>query len=296
MSGGARTTTFELRPLGPVRVETDSLRPAGARPVEDPMFDLSLSGLRGRITVDAHLALRAVAATLGAPPPRLLRPLQPLERGVLASLIVSGLRALEVAASIHASPPAGGLDAALAIEIPIAAMGTRATVRLDVPRALLPPPFSEARADREGRLAVETVVELGRTDLPAADVDAARAGDAIVFGPPGAVSVRVGALRAAAEIRADGVLLAGPFAADPAAGGGAGGETQILPASWVEIAAEAGRLVFHGADVLRLVPGAMLPIESATPVELRARGRRWAHGERADLDGKLAVRIMAVYR
>jgi type III secretion system YscQ/HrcQ family protein len=319
-------TVVTLKRIGDIQ-----LRPDAVAMVDDldrvPIDDLAWFRLT-RTTEQAWLGLAfgvchgLIRAVLGGAAPLLIRPLGSAERGLMSSILVSALRSLGLAhrmtlASGEARPSWQGRQVLLEGAI-------RGGAEIDG-RAFFVGPWSWL-ADGLGQVvtstddtAVEGVLELGRTVVSAAELGAAKPGDAIVFdGIPGLapgvtwpVNLLVGRSWASARLDPDSKLaLSGPWLqmeGDDARGSQdestrwktaapARPEPRNLAGDMVEIVAELGRISLRGDELAGLAQGGslMLGPRPAGPINLRVGDRPWATGELVKLGEQLGVRIVLV--
>jgi flagellar motor switch protein FliN/FliY len=280
-------------------------------------FALEVRGQQARLTVEPLLALRVVAAVLGLPAPRAVRPLGRSERGVLAAAIATLLEAVSADPSVRvALDDAGPLDCPdpLAIDLRVELPGGAGIARLDLPASVLPAPATRPVSIDPRRVAAALAVELARTTLTGAALAAAEAGDTVVFEarlPPAEawpVRVRLGACSFLAHLRPDGTLQRqGPIEDHESETRMSSEDTtapvptaslsqdaaRALAAASVEIVAEVGRVTIRGDELAGLVDGGVLALGPRRPaqVTLRVAGRLWAHGELVAVDDELGVRI-----
>jgi flagellar motor switch/type III secretory pathway protein FliN len=307
--------------LGPLLV-----RPGRLAFVADPgrtgeTFLLEARGCRGRLLVDTPLALRLVAAVLGAPPATALRALGRAERGTLAAVVAAvldgaGLGGLVRVGLEPAPPPAGDV---LALDLRVQMTAGEGLARLEMPVAALPEVAPSPRIDP--RLVCPLVtLALARTTLAGGALAAAAPGDAVVFDgtppapapQPWAVELRFGPCSLPAHLHPDGNLRRrGPLATDesevPMSPENDDTETRpplspeaarALAAAPVEIVAELGRLTLRGDELVGLIEGGVLSLGPRRPtqVQLRVGPRLWALGELVAVDDELAVRITELVR
>jgi type III secretion system YscQ/HrcQ family protein len=306
------------------------VRPAGlafeARPEgSGETFALEVRGARGRLIIDGALALRLVAALLGAPPATALRPLGPGERGVVAGVAAALLHGAGLAAGARvglAPPPPLPDQDVLTIELQVRAGPVEGLAWIELPPAALPAIPGAARVD-PALLAPLVRVELGCTSLARGALAAAGAGDAVVFdgveaaraGEPWPIELRFGACVLPALAHPDGTVSRRaplftishesevpmgseidtqpntlPALSDEAA--------QALAAAPVEVVAELGRLTLRGDELVGLIEGGVLSLGARRPaqVQLRVGTRLWAMGELVAIDDELAVRIVEIVR
>jgi flagellar motor switch protein FliM len=288
-------------------------------------------GRAGSVAIDRWLALGIVAATLGMPAPIALRRLGPVERGVLGGHLAALLArwGQSIAIDLGDGGRADGDASLMPVAVRAEAAGTAGMVRIQVPAEWLAlggaavsarsnrPRANELRAIAE-RLSTVAVIEIAVTTLRLAELEGARAGDAVVFDGsawPGEgerpVALRIGDQAASARLNANGQLVVvgrfqavvertGPMTddrdkidADRVAAAGA----ELLAAAPIEIVAEVGRIVLRGDEVLGLGEGSVLSLgRPGTIVDLVVGGRTWARGELVNVDGELGVRITELAR
>ncbi|MCW7536983.1 FliM/FliN family flagellar motor switch protein [Aquabacterium sp. A7-Y] len=161
-----------------------------------------------------------------------------------------------------------------------------------------------------GALVLRAAVLVARHRLSAAALGALKPGDLILpglplFTPAGRGSVCIGGRRVILYFREDKVFevesveleqqqdkAGAPDDALP------GGETAQDTSAWGDVAVELvfqlGSVSTAVADLARLGPGELLPLESAATgpnVEVLCHGRRLGRGELVDVDGRLAIRL-----
>ncbi len=242
-----RTVTTDLAGIGSVRLACTlsfvgfaSVGFASAEATSSEAFGLlDGEGRGGHIAVDRWFALNIVAATLGLPPPLVLRRLGALERGVLAGHLAALLAGTADGITVdlferRPGPPRGEGARLVALALRAEAAGAAGPVRLDVPFEWLARrsrPSLELGAFRAlaGRLATQASIELASTSLRLAELQTAGVGDALVFDGsafPAAsdrsVQVRIGDHEAPAVARNSGegeIVLAGAFRAAAARAG-----------------------------------------------------------------------------
>ena len=247
----SRTVTTDLAGIGPDRLACTlsfvgfaSVGFASAEATSSEAFSLlDGEGRAGRIAVDRWFALNVVAATLGLPPPLVLRRLGALERGVFAGHLAALLAGAADGVMVdlvdrRPGPPRGEGAPLVALALRAEAAGAAGPVRLDVPFAWLARrsrPSLELGAFRAlaGRLPTLASVELASTSLRFIELQTAGVGDALVFDgcafPPASdrsVQVRIGDHQAPAVARKLGqgegegeIVLAGAFRAGAARAG-----------------------------------------------------------------------------
>jgi flagellar motor switch/type III secretory pathway protein FliN len=330
-----RMTTLVLPGMGMIHLSWQGLECTEVPSSEEFML-LDGDGRAGRLVVDRWLALSVVAATLGLPPPAVLRRLGPVERGVLAGYLAAALADWGGRITVALFDPRRALDAGrlVGLTLRVEALGASGLVKLDVPAGWLTlgrPPDAQPDAFRAvvECLPVVACIELAVTGLRLAELAAARIGDAVVFDgraapsiPEWTVDLRIGDYSAAAVATADGaVVFEGPFQATrahgappvtPATGqrvlrGDAnamttksesdGLRTEVLAAAPVEVIAELGRITLRGDEVLGLERGTVLRLgDQGRRIDLVVGGRPWARGELVNVDGELGVRIVELVR
>jgi flagellar motor switch/type III secretory pathway protein FliN len=317
--------SVDLPPIGSATVsfvgfDADAERPAGVG------LPVSFGVARGRVEVEASLAIRIVDIVLGgqvvfSP----ARPAGPAERGVLVGVLAPVFD--RIGGSVQLGPSAardgrGAERAALTFAVQTA-VGS-GWLRLTPPAVDLPVVAGDGieiwRA-RAGRVPVTAAVELATTNVPAGALSAAGVGDAIVFDGARASSflpdapwtgrLRLGDHAAQIAIGGAGELsIVGGFAplqreegsmsasgTDTANGASVANvanvdATTVLSAASIEVVAELGRVSLRGDELLGLAPGAVLALGGRrTGVALRVGGELWADGEIVDIDGELGVRI-----
>jgi type III secretion system YscQ/HrcQ family protein len=312
-----------LKGLGLVSVASAWVQ-FGAPESPGASFALEVRGQRARLTVEAALALRLVAALLGQPAPVAVRGLGRAERGVLAAVIAAFLQAAAldgVRVGLEDTGPATDNET-IAVHLRVHTPRLSGLAILELPARLLAtlpirPPHLEARA-----IAAQVTVELARTTLPAADFATARAGDRVVFegtspastDGPWPVRIRFGA-SCGGQLSPDGSLrrhgpighhesetpmssddanITAPVPIQPLSADA----VRALAGAPVEIVAEVGRLTVRGDELVGLVEGGVLALGPRRPAEviLRVGGRPWAHGELVAVDEELAVRITALVK
>ena len=245
-----------------------------------------------------------------------------LERGLGAAVAVERL-ALDRETAPPPTPDAD--DVTISLDGP----GLRHLLRLSGPVEALDRLFwSWPAVPRDvGAVPFAVGFEIGATTLPAGTIRSLRPGDAILLqetpAPRGGadeeasaaasrVVVRVAeALRAAAERRGSGIRLLEPFraaaadrdtvmseqddpdaSAEDAAVAGAAALFDALP---VRLVFEAGRIELTLAELAALGVGAVIETRTAPGrVDIRANGRRIGWGELVTVDGRAAVRLLAL--
>jgi flagellar motor switch/type III secretory pathway protein FliN len=318
---------------------------------EHVAFGLGRERVAGRVVLDAALAHRLVRIALDLSdehheafedPDDELGSVGRLglgARGLVAGFVASALHALAAPLTVALAPPDPATlraEGTVALALRVTVAGRVGWARLDVPRGWL---ADAARVPTDpmalGALAVEAVVELGRTTLGARELEALEPGDAVVFdgvrGVRGmtddeAWPARVVAGGHAAEARVspdarvtvarEFVPLASAAPSDEAGpegweemfmetrargsvvNGAPAGETTVLAAALIEVVAELARVTLRGDEVLGLGPGAVLRLAGTrgANVALRVGGELWAEGELVDVDGELGVRVTATRR
>ena len=290
--------------------------------VEDlAWFRLARSTEQGWLGLSLNLCRGLIRAVLGDAAPCLVRPLGSAERGLMAALVLAALRSLGLAGWATVAP-AEGRPCVRGGQVLVE--GTvQGAAEIDG-RAIFLGPLSwwldgsdlePAVVPSEDAVA-EGVLELGRTEVPAADLAVAAPGDALVFeGTPGMVAgsawpVRlwVGRSRVSARLAPDGSLfLEGSWSTmeeDTAAardqnprwkpGVPASLETSGPTSATVEAVAELGRINLCSDELLRLTREGSLNIgrRPGDAVCLRVADQPWATGELVTLGEQLGVRIV----
>jgi type III secretion protein Q len=325
-----------LAPLGAVRLRCRDITSPAEPEDGDAVWALVRTGSdrrRGFLVLDGLSALRLVAATLGLSAPRALRALGAAERGIIAAIIATLLRALQgshlwtsdVVVALAPKPWQSNGLARLVIEADFSRF--REVVRLDVPPEWIPASTAGLveQATRRG-LGIPLGVELARTTLTAGDWARARPGDAIVFDDQGAhapdvdwpVRIVCGAFVALAHLAGDGrATMVDEF--QPGDDGVAlettdaheiqktgreimssdeqhASSVTMLASAPIQVVAEIGRLVLRADEVVALRPGSILTLGGLRPttVDLRVGDRSWGHGELVNVDGQLGVRLTAI--
>jgi flagellar motor switch/type III secretory pathway protein FliN len=314
-----RVLACELAGVGALRLSW--IGASAADPSEQPSVErfrlVDRDGRAGSVAIDRWLTLAIVAATLGMPAPIALRRLGAVERGVLGGHLATLLArwGQTIAIDLGDEGRAKGGASLTAIAVRAEAAGAAGTVWIDVPPEWLalgstPVP---ARSDRmtelravADRLATVARVAIAVTTMRRAELEGARAGDAVVFDGvawPGdgdrPVTLRIGDQAAPAHLSAGGRLaLAGRFrAVVKGAHPMTDDSAEVLAAAPIEIVAEVGRIVLSGDQVLRLGEGSVLSLgRPGATVDLVIGGRTWARGELVNVDGELGVRITELAR
>jgi type III secretion system YscQ/HrcQ family protein len=314
-------------PFGRVQVRWLGVTAAIAPDESQAACVLSREGREGRLVLEGIVALQVVAAVMGLPAFRVVRPLGAWERGILAGAVAGVLAATRSGVAVRlrsgSGPGAGLVRVEIAVEL--GSLSTRAS--LDVPEDWIPLPSSAAVAAAavDQGLIVVMSVRIARTTLDAADWARAASGDAVVFDdyPPidgGAaypVEIVCGGYRAVAALKFDGRLeVRRDFAQDvtpepparPATtrrdsmptmpDDDMGPSLTVLASAPIEVIAEIGRVEIRADELLGLRPGSVLALGALGPrsVELRAGGRLWARGEMVNVDGQLGVRLSELVR
>jgi flagellar motor switch/type III secretory pathway protein FliN len=283
------------------RVPRDAVRP------EAVSFGLGRPVIEGRLSIDARLGQRAVAAALGEGSDdgaRLIGPLGFGERGLLAGLVARVLDALDapLALSLDSRERLLGAET-VAFALEVTAFGMRGWAQLEVPARWVEElgrlPSDPAAL---GALPVTACLEVGRTLLSAGDVADLDDGDAVVFdgqpAPGGSesdwgVSLVIGDAVAAASLSAQGRLqiesaFGGPR---PSANRETNGSEEVIMSSEAtgEATAEtSGKMA--GDETTRLDVTALL---AAAPVEVVAEvGRIVLRGEEVLALGPGAVLML----
>jgi flagellar motor switch/type III secretory pathway protein FliN len=316
-----------LKRIGDIELQPDAVAMVDESdrvPIDDlAWFRLTRTTEQAWLGVTFGLCHGLIRAVLGGAAPLLTRPLGAAERGLMASILVSALRSLGLAhrmtlASGEARPCWQGRQVLLEGAI-------RGGAEIDG-RAFFIGPLSWL-ADGLGPVvmstenaAVEGVLELGRTVVPAAEFGAAEPGDAIVFdgipglapGVPWPVNLLIGRSWASARLEPDSRLaLSGPWLQMDEDGATASQNENMrwkatVPASpetrgvaddMVEIVAELGRISLLGDELAGLAQGGslMLGPRPVGPIDLRVGGRPWAAGELVRLAEQLGVRIVHLH-
>jgi type III secretion system YscQ/HrcQ family protein len=172
---------------------------------------------RGFLIVDALSCLSLVSATLGLPAPRVHRAPTRIERGIVAATLGALLRTADPSLTLALESTEWVADGQLIeLELLLACVAFRQSVRLQVPPAWIPACTLDALAARlvTDRLPVRLPLELARTSLPLGDWWHATLGDAVVFDgfaavPAGGgwpVTLRCGRHAAAARWDDEGLL------------------------------------------------------------------------------------------
>jgi flagellar motor switch/type III secretory pathway protein FliN len=300
-----------LAPFGDLSLAFSDVSPAVPPAASDALFRLRRGAEHAWIIVDGLAGLRTVAAVLGLPGPRLLRRMSATERGVLASVVASALRAAP-GTSMTAAMTFEWSGAGLArLRVSADSALVREQVFIDVPPSWIPLEAGDddlPAAMQRRDLRVRATLELARTTISAADWSTAGVSDAVVFDAP----------HPTGTLRAD--LLIGDHVARTAITGAGQAcldhelrprdrprspmphdHTQninrdVLAAAPIEIVAELGRAVLRADEVMTLGPGSVVTFGAVAPalVELRVGDQRWATGELVNVEGQLGVRLLAV--
>jgi type III secretion system YscQ/HrcQ family protein len=275
-------------------------------------------GSAGCLTIERFFALSLVRAALSAPPPPVLRPLSPSERGVLAAIVasaVAGAGLPGVRVSLDRPRP---VDERERIIINLVARGAAVSgsCSLEVPQAWFPSVASGLVEEGAALLETTLRVELARTEISGAACLSAEVGDAVVFEGvsaaaetgPWACQLWIGGYRAPAAMLEDGDFkLGGRFLhatdsgkdmSEKTEGGMNPDAVAVMASAPVEVVAELGRVSMRGDEVLGLVNGVVLSLGERRRdlITLRVGGRAWARGELVNVDDSLGVRITEILR
>jgi type III secretion system YscQ/HrcQ family protein len=307
-----RRVKLTIAPFGDLSLAFSDLGPAAPPAESDALFRVRRGAGHAWVIVDGLAGLRIVAAVLGLPGPRLLRRMSATERGVLAAVLASALRAA----------PGTSMTAAMGFEWSGAGLArilvsaeselVREHVFIDVPPAWIPvaPDSHDLMAAMQRRdLRVSLSLELARTTVSAAEWSGARAGDAVVFDVAAPTGTPRGALIVGDYLATTEIIGAGQarlrdefrLRDRPARSPMPEDSTQkinrdVIASAPIEIVAELGRAVLRADEVMALGPGSILTFGALAPamVELRVGDQRWATGELVNVEGQLGVRLLAV--
>jgi flagellar motor switch/type III secretory pathway protein FliN len=326
-TGAQRQIT--ARGLGRMALTVDAVEPTPTRATspQHPSPESAFMLVRGDgsaacLTVERFFALSLVRAALSAPPPPVLRPLSPSERGVLAAIVagaIAGAGLAGVRLSLDRPRPVDELER---VVLSLTARGATVsgTAVLEVPHSWFPTVAATLSAETAVLLETTLRVELARTELGGAACMAAEVGDAVVFegvspapeNDPWPCQIWIGGHRVVAELQANGDLR--PLARfvhatdspvqhmsekDRSGEGGMNPEgAAVLASAPVEVVAEIGRVSMRGDEVLGLINGVVLSLGERRRdlVTLRVGGRAWARGELVNVDDSLGVRITELIR
>jgi hypothetical protein len=313
--------TIPLKKIGEVQLEPDliTLVDELAQPQLEGMawFQLGRATEQAWVGVTLNACHRLIRPVLGGAAPQTIRPLSSGETGLMAAFVFAGLQSLGLAHHVTVAPSGGPplgrrhllLGAALRGE-----GGTDGRVLFVGPWAWLgewPQPLTMPAQDT-----VEACLELGRTAVPAADLETADLGDAIVFdgiagmspGDTWQANLVLGDQLAPARLDPEGNLsLEGSWsqhlwgAADsqdesgsPAPRPAVVGPDPSVSLPHREVVAEIGRLSLSRNDLVTLIKGEglLLGPRPSDQVLLRVDGQPWAEGGLVVLAGQLAIRIL----
>jgi type III secretion system YscQ/HrcQ family protein len=324
-TGAQRQIT--ARGLGRLAIAVDAVEPtptraaAGQHPSPETAFTLVRGdGSAGCLTVERYFALSLVRAALSAPPPPVLRPLSPSERGVLAAIVAGGIAGAGLVGVKLSLDRPRFVDERERVVVNLSARGTTVSgiFTVEVPQSWFP--SVAASIPEETAVLLETTlrVELARTELSGGAYLAAEVGDAVVFEgvsaapetDPWPCELWIGGRKVPAQLLEDGDLrLAGRFVhasdspvqdmseKDRSGEGGMNPEgAAVLASAPVEVVAEIGRVSMRGDEVLGLINGVVLSLgeRRRDVVTLRVGGRAWARGELVNIDDTLGVRITEI--
>jgi flagellar motor switch/type III secretory pathway protein FliN len=305
-----------IAPFGDLSLAFSNVGPAVPPAESDALFRLRRGAEHAWVIVDGLAGLRTVAAVLGLPGPRLLRRMSAAERGVLASVLASALRAAP-GTSMTAAMTCEWSGAGLARTLVSAESElVREQVFLDVPPSWIPlaPEADDLVAAMQRRdLRVRFTLELARTTVSATEWSGACAGDAIVFDVPhptgtpradlligdhvaSAELIGPGQARLDHDLRPRDRRARSPMPQDHDPAHTQNINRNVLASAPIELVAELGRAVLRADEVMTLGPGSVVTFGALAPalVELRVGDQRWATGELVNVEGQLGVRLLAV--
>ena len=272
------------------------LLPAIPDPAAAALVAIDLTALPGPATVavDRGFASRLARRVAGgSDEARPSDALSPAERAVLELAVLAALDALAAETGIErALAPrlaARGArpDRPVCIELTVTAAGVTGRALLALPEAALralprasrPPPAVE-------ELSVPASLRAGAASLDPAELADLQAGDVLLLeGASAPALVLPDGSRLTGQDDGDALLvdsITGPAAEGPGA-------------SLVPVEVELGVVALPVTELLRLTPGAVVPLGIARSgtVTLRVGGRAVAEGELVDVDGAVGVRIAA---
>ncbi len=316
---------ISIKRIGDLRLQPDRIAlvdELDREQVEDlAWFRLSRSSEQAWLGVSLNVCRGLIRAVLGDATPWLVRPLGLAEKGMMAALVLAALRSLGLAGWATVAPGEGQpcvqgrqvliegtIQGAAEIDGRALLLGPLAMVAdgIDLDPAAIP-------SDDTG---AEGVLELGRTEVPAADLAAAVPGDALVFdGTPGLVPgaawpvrLLVGRSRVSARLEPDSRLVVegswSPMEEETAAfrnqnpgwkpAAPASPETSDPSRTTVEAVAELGRISLRSDELVRLAREGSLKLgpRPGDGVSLRVGDQLWATGEVVTLGEQLGVRIV----
>jgi flagellar motor switch/type III secretory pathway protein FliN len=277
-------------------------------------FKLVRASEQAWLGVSLRACHELIRAIMGGALPRLVRPLGPAEKGLVAAMLASALSFLgahqATLALMDGQPCWQGQRVLLAGAI-------RGGTEIDG-RALFIGPLSWL-VEGAGRApmvtstedsVVEGVLVLARTVLPAPDLGSATPGDAVVFdGIPGLdpggawpVTLQVGRFQSCARLAPSGCLaLEGSWQQREEGESAPQEHARWKPSEQTdtasgpaEVIAELGRINLRENELMALSRGEALTLgpRPLEPIALRVGGLLWATGELITLGEQLGVRIV----
>jgi flagellar motor switch/type III secretory pathway protein FliN len=324
----SRPVVVPLRRIGEIQVQPDGIAiidESATVPIEDmAWFGLTQATEQAWLGISFNVCHGLIRTVLGGAVPMLIRPFCPAEQGLMAAIVFSALSALGLAHRMSVAP-GGGRPRVLGRQVMLTG-AIRGASEIDGRAAFVGPLSWLADGKGPGPLmapaenaTVQGVLELGRALVPAADLDAAKPGDAVVFdATPGLipesvwrVNLLVGRSWVSARFAPDNSLtLDGSWAQIEENATATPDEVprwkpfdlpaieQGLVDGSREVVAELGRIVLCADELAELSSGASLSLgpRPSDLVHLRVGGQVWAAGGLVILGQQLGIRILRLNR